>query len=118
MNDTNLFFEMSPNYEVIFKENKIEGESASGGGTNPKWETEHTLESEDKSGIVTFTFLNDSDLLGQADIDFASLLAMGADGEGWIDMKDHCGKFQLTITAHEEPAAEEQTPEPANKPEA
>lgn len=93
MKDTNFLFEMSPNYEIIFKEDKIEGESASGGGTNPKWEAEHSLESQDKSGIVTFTFLNDSELLGEADIDFASLLAMGADGSGWIDMHDDAGKF-------------------------
>ena len=71
----------------------MEGEAASGGGTNPKWEAEHSLESKDGTGIINFVFLNDSEFLGEADIDFASLLAMGGDGGGWIDMKDDGGKF-------------------------
>ena len=70
MKDTNFLFDMSPNYTIVFKEEKIEGEAADGGGTNPKWEAEHTLASEDGTGIVNIVFLNDSEHLGEADIDF------------------------------------------------
>ena len=93
MKDTNFLFDMSPNYTMVFKEEKVEGEEASGGGTNPKWEAEHTLESSDGTGIINFVFLNDSEMLGEANLDFASLLGMGSDGGGWIDMDDECGKF-------------------------
>ena len=62
------------------------GEAASGGGTNPKWEQEHFLESSDGTGIVNFTFLNDSEYLGEANIDFASLIAAGVEGTMWLDM--------------------------------
>lgn len=110
MKDTNFLFDMSPHYAIVFREDKVDGEPASGGGTNPKWEAEHTIESSDGTGIVNFTFLNDNEFLGDANMDFASLLAMGAEGGGWIDMNDAGGKFQLTIISHESPAAEEEAP--------
>ena len=110
MKDTNFLFDMSPNYCIVFREDKTDGEAASGGGTNPKWEAEHTLESSDGTGIVNFTFLNDNEFLGEANIDFGSLLKMGGDGEGWIDMDDAAGKFLLTITSFEEPGKEEEAP--------
>ena len=93
MNDTNLLFDMSPKYSMVFKDQRLEGQEADGGGTNPKWEAEHTLESEDNTGIITFAFWNGSEMLGEADLDFASLLVMAGDGGGQIDMKDGGGKF-------------------------
>lgn len=86
MKDTNFLFDMSPNYAIVFREEKIDGETASGGGTNPKWEAEHTLESGDGTGIINFVFLNDSEYLGEANLDFGSFLKMGGDGSGWIDL--------------------------------
>ena len=39
--DTSMFMAMSPKYIINWKEDKITGKPADGGGTNPKWYMDH-----------------------------------------------------------------------------
>lgn len=103
--DNNMFLDMNPFYNVVFKENKIESEKAFGGGRNPKWAEEHKLESEDGTGIATFYICNDGEMLGEVDIDFGSMMKLDWDGH-WYDLKDGNGKFHLRVKDVETPEEE------------
>ena len=42
--DVTTFLDMNPKYVINWREERIEGEPAYGGGTNPKWGQEHNFD--------------------------------------------------------------------------
>ena len=69
--DTAMFMSMNPKYVINWKEEKMTGKAADGGGTNPKWYGEHDLNiggDPSSAGVITFTFLDGDSLIAACQI--------------------------------------------------
>ena len=67
--DVSTFLKMSPHYRINWKEDMIEGKPSFDGGKTPKWGKGHSFNiGTDLSvaGVMTFTFLEEGDLICQA----------------------------------------------------
>ena len=100
--DTATFMDMDPKYIINWKDDKIEGEPAFGGGKLPKWNKHHELEiGTDTScmGVMTFTFLDDSNLICSAEISVANLIK-NRGIENWHHCRyegENSGKFSMRV---------------------
>jgi len=64
--DVATFMDMDPHYLINWKEDRIVGESAHGGGKCPRWNKSHEFNiGTDKTsmGVMTLSFLDDSKLI-------------------------------------------------------
>lgn len=82
--DTATFLSMNPRYVINWKDQKIEGEVAYDGGKNPKWYVSHELDvgtDLDCVGMMTFTFLDEEDLIVTCEIPVREIID---EGTGWF----------------------------------
>ena len=73
---TNTFFDMNPKYTINWKDQLEESGSAEGGDKCPKWNRTFIFDvgtSLDSAGVMTFTFLEDSTLIADCEIDVERL---------------------------------------------
>ena len=74
--DTSMFMAMSPKYQINWKEERITGQPADGGGKNPKWYADHTLKigyDPANAGVINFTFLDDDSLIARAEVEISKM---------------------------------------------
>jgi len=75
--DVATFLDMDPHYTLIWKETKIEGEKAFGGGKTPKWNQTHQLDigtDQSSMGVLTVNFMEGDNLICTCAMGVASLL--------------------------------------------
>ena len=72
--DVATFMDMDPRYLINWKDDKVEGEPAHGGGKTPKWNNHHEFDiGTDTScmGVMTFSFLDDAKLICSTELSVA-----------------------------------------------
>ena len=106
---TNTFFAMNPQYTINWKDQKEECGPAEGGDQTPKWNRAFVFDvgaSLDSAGVMTFTFLEDSTLIADCEID-VERLARHEEEEGYLyDVfyeGEKCGEVNIR-TVYKKPA--------------
>jgi hypothetical protein len=64
--DTSTFLDMNPKYVINWREERIEGEPAYGGGKNPRWLAEHNFDignHPEEAGVISITIMDDDNLI-------------------------------------------------------
>ena len=83
--DLSTFLSMNPRYMINYKDEVCEGKPAYDGGKTPSWHGEHELDVGDdpqSRGVMTFTFLNEDDLISSSEVSVAKLIK-GRGTEHW-----------------------------------
>mmetsp|Transcript_34979 Transcript_34979/g.53695 ORF Transcript_34979/g.53695 Transcript_34979/m.53695 type:complete len:152 (-) Transcript_34979:490-945(-) len=102
--DVNMFLDMCPNYVIEYKDQKIKGDKAYGGGKNPKWTDFKTINHTIKLGKewerIRFRFDNESDYICDCEIEVAELVSRtdkAYNYELYRNKKKNAGHFKMRV---------------------